>query len=137
MGTMALIEVRAAGRRYFVPQAHVAQLELLRASVPPSRTLLARALGPLLHPTADHGSGDRQALTVVLPDCTVALLVERVERLEESADLRPLAPLIARRLAAPWVLGVVVAGDEPVPVLDLRQIAADVARAAATQPCGV
>jgi chemotaxis signal transduction protein len=130
--TSQLLELRASGGRYYAPRSHVDRLEILRPAEAPvaddrGRPIILRELGPLLGVAAGEVAGRRQALTVALRRRSVALLVDRVETLELQATVRPLAPLIARRLVAPWVLGAVDDGDSPIVVLDLRRIAADVA----------
>lgn len=131
-----LLDLRSAGRRYFVPRSHVDRLELLAPAEAPTtdergRPVVVRDLGQLLGGVAEPAKERRQALSVTLRRRTVALLVDRVESLELGARVQPLAPLLARRLAAPWVVGVVADGDDPVLVIDLRRIAADVALGAA------
>lgn len=130
-----LLDVRTTGRRYFVPRSHVdllgpaPQTEAVDAR---GRPWLVRDLGSLLDP-ADHGApGRRQALTVLLRRRTVVLLVQRIESLEPHTTVQPLAPLLARRLRAPWVLGAVALDALPILVLDLRRIAADLALGAIT-----
>ncbi|MCS6882069.1 MAG: hypothetical protein RMK84_07770 [Oscillochloridaceae bacterium] len=121
-------EVRTACRRYFVPRGHVDQLGFAPppdALVALERPLLARDLGPLLDPE-DGGAPGRQALAVLLRRRTVVLRVQRIESLE-SVIVHPLAPLLRRRLRAPWVLGAVIRDDQPVLVLDVRRIATDLA----------
>lgn len=127
-----LIELLAAGRCYFVPRAHVAELDLLLPFEAPAtdargRPLVIRELAELFGAPRPHAMGRRQALSVALRRRTVALLVDRVEGIERRLSVRPLPNLLARRLADPWVLGAVVAGDAPALVLDLQRIAADVA----------
>ncbi len=126
--TTLAFEVHTARRRYYVPRAHV---DHLGAAPPPesseahTRPLLARELGPLLDPV-DDGAPGRQALTVLLRRRTVVLRVQRIENVERIT-VQPLAPLLLRRLRAPWVLGVVLSNDQPVIVLDARRIATDLA----------
>ncbi len=127
-----LLEVLAAGRRYYVPCAHIDGLELLRPDAPPAqdkrgRPRLARSLAPLLYPSEALATAPQQALVVRLPRRSVALLVDRVEQLAHDLAVQPLGPLLARSFAAPWVLGAVAADLAPVLVLDLRRIAADLA----------
>lgn len=127
-----LLDVRAAGRCYFVPRAHVDRLEMLDFAATPvaderGRPVVVRALGPLLARAEEPRSARLQALVVTLRRRTVMLLVDRVEGLEAGVAVQPLAPLLRNRLAAPWVLGVVAGDDTPALVLDLRRIAADVA----------
>lgn len=127
-----LLDVRTAVRRYLVPRAHIDHLAQVASDVAPasgrrSAAFVCRELGPLLDPADSGWIGRRHALTVELRRRTVALLVERAEGLERYEVVQPLGPMLARRLARPWVLGAVSVGDEPVLVLDLRRIAADVA----------
>lgn len=130
-GTL-LLEVHTAARRYLVPRAHVdhlAQVALDEVLAPDARgrPTVARELGPLLDP-ADPGSpGRRHALVVSLRRRSVAITVQRVESLDAPGAIQPLGALLASRLAHQWVLGAVVIGADPVLVLDLRRIAADVA----------
>ncbi|NTU79295.1 MAG: hypothetical protein HGA45_07820 [Chloroflexales bacterium] len=132
MSAELLLEVHTATRRYLVPQAHLdhlAQMVTSHAPAPARRStaLVCRELGPLLDPADAGGPGRRHALTVELRRRTVALLVERAESLATHGVVQPIGALLARRLAQPWVLGAVLVGDDPVLVLDLRRIAADVA----------
>lgn len=134
--TQLLLEVRAAEARYFVPRSHVDRLEILLLATAPEadergRPVVVRELAPLLGLDEPPRAARRQALSVVLRRRTVILLVDRVERLEAGIPVQPLAPLLRRRLAVPWVIGAVAEGDTPVLVLDLRRIAADVALGAA------
>lgn len=131
-----LLEVRAGGARYFVPRPQVDRLELLLVAAAPGKDergmpVVVRELAPLLGGPQPPAAARRQALVVALRRRSVALLVDRVEDLLADGAVQPLAPLLRRRLAAPWVLGAVAAGDSPVLVLDLRRIAADVALGAA------
>ncbi|MEI8165138.1 MAG: hypothetical protein WCG26_02130 [Chloroflexales bacterium] len=132
MSTGLLLEVHTATRRYLVPQNQLDRLTLMVADQAPAPTgrstaLISRDLGPLLDPHDLGLPGRRHALTVELRRRTVALLVERAERLAPPGAIQPLGALLARRLTWPWVLGAVVIDDLPVLVLDLRRIAADVA----------
>ena len=127
-----LLEVRAAGQRYYVPRAHLDSLELLHPDMPPAhdergRPMLVRSLAPLLGPSASSAPPPRQALVVRGRRRSVALLVDRVEQLADDLTMQPLGSLLACRLAAPWVLGAVATAETPILVLDLRRIAADVA----------
>ncbi len=130
-----LLEVLAAGRRYYVPCAHIDGLELLRPNTPPAhdkrgRPRVVRSLAPLLCPSDPLGPAPQQALVVRLRRRSVALLVDRVEQLAHDLAVQPLGPLLARSPAAPWVLGAVATDLAPILVLDLRRIAADLALAA-------
>jgi chemotaxis signal transduction protein len=134
--TQLLLEVRAADARYFVPRSHVDRLEILLPDAAPAadergRPVVVRELAPLLGLQAPPRLVRRQALRVVLRRRTVMLLVDRIEDLEAHSSVQPLAPLLRRRLVAPWVIGAVAEGDTAVLVLDLRRIAADVALGAA------
>lgn len=125
-----LLEVCTAARRYFVPRSHLALLSQASSEAPPAcdergRTPLVRELGPLLDPDDRGLPGRRHAMTVALRRRSVVLLVERVVALGAAAQVRPLGPLLGPSLARPWVIGVVLADDEPALVLDLRRIAAD------------
>jgi len=127
-----LLEVRAAGRRYYVPCAHIDGLELLRPDAPLAhdergRPRLVRSLAPLLWPSEAPSPPPQQALVVRLRRRSVSLLVDRVEQLAHDLTVQPLGPLLAHSLAAPWVLGAVAADLAPILVLDLRRIAADLA----------
>lgn len=136
MSDLLLLEVRTSARRYLVPRAHIDHLtqvasDVLSAPDRRSKVLVCRELGPLLDPADAGWIGRRHALTVELRRRTVALLVERAEELASYGAIQPLGPLLARRLPRPWVLGAVSVADEPILVLDLRRIAADVALGAA------
>lgn len=127
-----LLEVHTATRRYLVPRGHVDHLtQLTLESAPPAdqrgRHLIIRELGPLLDPADVGPPGRRHVLSIALRRRTVALLVERVADLAAPGAVRPLGPLLARRLARPWVIGAVIVGEAPVIVIDLRRVAADVA----------
>lgn len=125
-----LLDLRTASRRYFVPRSHIDLLgppPLPGTSDARGRPLLVRDLGPLLDPLDQAVPGRCQALTVTLRRRSVALLVQRVESLAAHTGIQPLAPFLARRLRAPWVLGAVAVDDGPVLILDLRRIAIDLA----------
>ena len=127
-----LLEVRAVGRRYYVPCAHIDGLELLRPDAPSAhdergRPCLVRGFASLLWPFEALSSPPQQALVVRLRRRSVALLVDRVEQLSHDLTVQPLGPLFAHSLAAPWVLGAVATDLASILVLDLRRIAADLA----------
>jgi hypothetical protein len=127
-----MIEVYTATRHYLAPQAHLDHLSRMHQSSAPlaaqrTRPLVACELGPLLDPADLGPPGRRHALTIELRRRTVVLLVMRAEALTAPGPVQPLGPLLARRLARPWLIGAVVIGDEPVIVLDLRRIATDIA----------
>jgi hypothetical protein len=129
---MLLLEVFTCARRYLVPRMHLERLVQVAPDRPPvpdagGRPLISRELGPLLDPAALAPPGRRHALIVTLRRRSVALLVERAENLTAPGVVQPLGPLLAHRLARPWVLGAVLIEAIPVIVLDLRCIAADVA----------
>lgn len=127
-----LLEVSTAARRYLVPRAHLDHLAQVAPGAQPgphdaTRPQIARELGPLLDRIDVGAPGRRHALIVRLRRRSVALLVERAEALGAPGFVQPLDPLLARRLARPWVLGAIVLDQAPVLVLDLRRIAADLA----------
>jgi hypothetical protein len=127
-----LLELRAGGQRWYVPRDHVDRLESVGPGALPAadergRPVVVRDLAPLLGRDEGRSPGRRQALGVNLRRRAVLLLVDRVEGLEPDAAVRPLPPILRRRLAVAWAIGVVADGDAPALVLDLRRIAADVA----------
>jgi hypothetical protein len=127
-----LLEVRTSGRRYLVPRSHVDHLDQVADTTLPAtdargRAVISRDLGSLLDPSDLDAPGRRHALTLVLRRRTVALLVARAESLAAPGPIQPLGPLVIARLARPWLLGAVIIADQPVLVLDLRRIAADLA----------
>ncbi|MFV9507076.1 MAG: hypothetical protein AB4911_21210 [Oscillochloridaceae bacterium umkhey_bin13] len=133
METPLLLAIQTAARTYLVPRHHLDHLVGMRAEAIPAqdargRPLLGCELGPLLDPNEPSQlTGRCHALTVSLRRRSVALIVARADELAAPGPIQPLAPLLARCLNRPWVLGVVVTDDQPILVLDVRRIAADVA----------
>jgi hypothetical protein len=130
--TPLLLEVRTSGRRYLTPRSHVDRLDHVVDTASPAtdargRPVISRELGSLLDPSDLGAPGRRHALTLVLRRRTVALLVTRAESLAAPGPIQSLGPLVLARLARPWLLGAVIIADQPVLVLDLRRIAADLA----------
>ncbi len=91
------------------------------------RPILRRQLGPLLDPDDPPAVGRLHALRIILRRRTVELLVSRVDLFPEAPPIKPLVPFLAVRLQLPWVSGVALIADQPVVVLDLRRLAADLA----------
>ena len=91
------------------------------------RAILRYQLGPLLDPTDPPASGRLHALTIGLRRRVVELLAVRIDLLADSPVIAPLAPFLAARLQLPWVNGVALLDEQPVIVLDLRRLAADLA----------
>jgi hypothetical protein len=123
-----LLIIHAAGRRYAVRRADVAEIKFVAdASAMPSdaqgRPYLGVELGPLLD-IGDHSVGIcRRGLIVSLRRRSVALLVERIETFQEHASTVRLPELLAARLEQPWAVGALVLDGEVVVQLDLRAIA--------------
>ncbi|NJN16929.1 MAG: hypothetical protein HC822_11995 [Oscillochloris sp.] len=128
-----LIRLRAGERLYLAPRDHVAGLLITDAAHQyqddRGRPLVLRDLGPLLDRCSTPSPGRRHTLTVVLRRRSIGLRVDRADDLAHGHALETTAlpPLIARRQANPWCIGVAAIEDQPVLVLDLRRIAADVA----------
>jgi len=57
----------------------------------------------------------------------VELLAVRIDLLADAPTITPLAPFLAARLRLSWVTGVALLDEQPVVVLDLRRLAADLA----------
>lgn len=91
------------------------------------RRIIRYHLGPLLDPADPPASGRLHALTITLRRRVVELVVPRVDLLAEAPVIVPLAPFLAARLRLPWANGVALLDDQPVIVLDLRRMAADLA----------
>lgn len=131
--TRLLLTIRATPDRYIVWRDHVLEMRQITSSEDLARpdergrSLLTSNLGRLLNPGYAPGHPHRHALIVSMRRRSVAFLVERVEDflVETVAMVQPLPPLLARRLARPWFLGVMVYEDTPLLVLDLRHIAHD------------
>jgi chemotaxis signal transduction protein len=107
---------------------NIAELEQIDSR---GRPMINRALGGLLDPRDTLNAKRCHALIVQLRRRSVALLVERVADLhtiEMPNLIQPLAPLIVQRLDHPWFLGAMVHNEEPLLVLDLRQIALETFR---------
>lgn len=129
-----LLFVCTTHHRYVVRRDQIAEIRLISGSADMERPdargrpLLCQELGPLLDPLDIRSNARRHALIIATRRRGVALLVERVDDFVGMAPdaVQPLSPLLARRLARPWVLGVLVYDDTPLLVLDLRQIAQDV-----------
>jgi chemotaxis signal transduction protein len=118
-------------RREQIHRLHLVSYELELATTDErGRPIVPSDLGPLLDAEDMGSDGRAHALIVQLRRRSVAFLVERVDDLRIEAPLtellHPLPPLLARRLARPWFMGVLLWHDEPCLVLDLRQIAQDV-----------
>lgn len=92
------------------------------------KSVISCELGTLLDPRDMRSNPRRHALVIPTRRWSVALLVERVEDIRTATrdHIQKLPPLLARRLERPWFLGVFVAEENPMLVLDLRQIAQDV-----------
>ncbi|WP_322488827.1 hypothetical protein [Chloroflexus sp.] len=91
------------------------------------RRIIRHHLGPLLDPADPPASGRLHALTINLRRRVVELVAPRVDLLAEAPMIVPLAPFLTARLRLPWVNGVALLDDQPVIVLDLRRMAADLA----------
>ncbi len=91
------------------------------------RPLLLSDLGQLLDPHDIPHNVRRHGLVVPTRRRKVVFLVERVEDFTDAEPtVQPFAPLLSQSLARPWFLGAVVYAEQPLLVLDLRQIAQDV-----------
>lgn len=129
-----LLFVCTTRHRYVVRRDQIAEIRLIRSSadleLPDARgrTLVCQELGPLLDPLDIRSNARRHALIIATRRRSVALLAERMDDFVGMAPdtIQRLSPLLARRLARPWVLGALVCDDLPLLVLDLRQIAQDV-----------
>lgn len=143
-----LITVDTQLNRYIVRRDQILELRMIISNADLERpdergkALVAHELGALLDAEDRHGNARRHALVVPTRRRSVALLVDRVEDFRYAAPgiVQPLVPLLRKRLARPWFLGVVVQDDTPFLVLDLRQIAQDVLLMQvdpATYPVGV
>lgn len=127
-----ILYVHVGPRRYAITQGQVDHLGMLDPADAPSdgrgRPLICRELGPLLGESGGAGPGRRHAITVQLRRRSVAMLVDHIDSLGGAGpcEIHRLAPMITRRLARPWFLGVVIYEDEPLLLLDLRRIATDV-----------
>lgn len=137
MDTDLLLRVHTTLHSYIVRRDHVHELRLvfnqadLEHQDERGRSLLSCELGRLLDPDDLRSNVRRHALVVHLRRRRVALLAERVDaiRIGGGAEdsVQPLPPLLAQRLARPWFLGVFLDDELPLLVLDVRQIAQDVA----------
>lgn len=129
----SILYVRAGRQCYAISQVQIDHLDLLDPASMPidqrGRPLICRDLATLLGDEASVPAGRRHTVTVSLRRRSVALLVDSIDSLggDESREIHPLSPLIARRLAQPWFLGAIIYQDEPLLLLDLRRIATDVA----------
>jgi len=131
-----LLTIRSSTQRYVVRRDHVRELRLilndddLEQPDERGKALICCELDNLLSGHQVYSVSRRHALIVHLRRRSVALLIDRIEDArptgELEADIRPLPALLARRLARPWFLGVLVRDETPLLVLDLRQIAQDV-----------
>jgi chemotaxis signal transduction protein len=130
------LTIRSNAQRYIVRRDHVRELRLILSEAdleqPDERgkALIYCELDHLLSGHESYNISRRHALIVHLRRRSVALLIDRIEDARPTADLedhvRPLPTLLARRLARPWFLGVLMRNEIPLLVLDLRQIAQDV-----------
>jgi hypothetical protein len=123
-------------QRFIVRRDHVRELRLISDEADLERpdergkTPISCELNALLAGHTHHSIARRHALIVQLRRRSVALLIDRIEDARPTAEweayLHPLPSLLARRLARPWFLGVLMRDEIPLLVLDLRQIAQDV-----------
>lgn len=128
----ALLSIWVAGRHYLTHRDQVDAVGLIDPFAPPldrhGKPQICCELAPLFGIDMAVPPGRRHGLSVVLRRRGVILLVDRIDLQSVGVPtVQPLAPLLVRRLARPWFLGVVVEDDQPLLVLDLRRIATDVA----------
>jgi chemotaxis signal transduction protein len=129
-----LLTVHTPLHRYIVRRDQLRELRVIASPAdieqPDDRgkPMLCCELGALLDPRDQHQNARRHALIVPARRRSVALLVDRIADLRQETPgmVQPLGPLLAPRLARPWFLGAVLHDDQPVLVLDLRQIVQDV-----------
>lgn len=100
------------------------------------KPLISADLAQLLDPADSCPPLTGHALIIPARRRGVALLVERVDDLYATKPdlVQPLAPLLARRLARPWVRATLIFDNRPVLVLDVRQIAQDILLQSAAVP---
>lgn len=131
MNAELLISVHTMRYRYVALRDHIVGL---RVMLQPSDLIDADGqlipsceLGRLLDPHDLRSNPRRHALLVPTRRRLVALLVERVDDMVafHTAAIHPLPPILAQQLQYKWVSGVVNDADQPILLLDLRQIAQD------------
>lgn len=126
-----LLTVRTSMHRYIVRRDHIAEIRMIAGNGDlelrdkRGKPIMRHELGHLLDSENTPIRTRWHALIVSTHHRDVALLVDRVEDIAHTSSevIQPLAPLLARRLTRPWVLGTLVRDDEPLLVLNLRQIA--------------
>jgi chemotaxis signal transduction protein len=138
-----LLTIRTTLHRYIVCRSHMLAMRSLSNDADINeqdergRPIISSELGILLDQEDLRGQDRCHALIVGLRRRTVALLVHRIEDAHISdvtVDMiQPLPPLLARSLARPWLMGVLLRDDEPLLVLDIRRIAQDVVLASKQQ----
>lgn len=131
-----LLTIRSSTQHYVVRRDHVRELRLILSEDDLERpdergkALLCCELDAVLSGHEAYSVSRRHAMIVHLRRRSVALLIDRIEEARPTHEIEqticPLPPLLARRLARPWFLGVLVRDEIPLLVLDLRQIAQDV-----------
>jgi chemotaxis protein histidine kinase CheA len=126
-----LLTVYTRRYRYLVRREQVASIYALAIgpTLNAAKPTLFRDLGPLVANDDQPTEGRCHVVLVHLRRRSVAFLVERVDDMQQllTSAIRPLAPLLARNLRRGWVSGTYLDNNEPLLVLDLEQIARDVA----------
>ncbi|WP_322495900.1 hypothetical protein [Chloroflexus sp.] len=126
-----ILLIETVARRYVCRQHDVDHIGVVTQAEHDERDrrIIRYHLGPLLDPAdpPPPASGRLHTLTITLRRRVVELVVPRVDLLAEAPVIVPLAPFLAARLRLPWANGVVLLDDQPVIVLDLRRMAADLA----------
>ncbi|OAN44587.1 hypothetical protein A6A03_16335 [Chloroflexus islandicus] len=124
-----ILLIETVARRYVCRQHDVDSVGLATQAEQDERgrRIMRHHLGPLLDPADPPASGRLHALTINLRRRVVELVVPRVDLLAEAPVIVPLAPFLTARLRLPWANGVALLDDQPVIVLDLRRMAADLA----------
>jgi hypothetical protein len=132
-----LLMVRTPGHTYIVRREQILELRLVTSVADVEREdergkpVIGSDLGLLLNPQDESSATRRHALIVPTRRRSVGLLVDRIDDVytngsaSQHHQVQKLPALLARQLARPWFMGVLIYEDAPVLVLDLRQIAQD------------
>src|SRR5262245_39222751 len=124
--------IHTAAKHYAIRRADITQIRSisrpaeLAALGTPDRPTVPVELGEFLDPSDRTTLVRRHGLIVPLRRRPIVFLVDRIDQEIEHIPIRPIPPLLARRLHESWVIGVVELNGELIILLDLRSLARSV-----------